>query len=173
MPFLWILVVGLLCGATLGLTALVHRVFPAAGVFILALGLVLTMLGSLTIGSPNYLKGRLDTRRWSKLEEVAALFAGTVSSAAIFGVLCRELFLNGLLNFQNGAGAGYRSWIGFGFDNLFEAVLLDIPSLYNVYSSPIRPGAFWSATLMLLYRLAVDLVLFKMLISQIMRHRRL
>jgi len=160
-----------LCGLALGLAALLRLLFPPAALLLLALALPLVILISVSFGGPNYAKGRLGAFDMSQFEELAVIAAGLLCSPFLFGALCREIFLLRLLAFQNAGSAGYSAWIGFGFDNLFEAVLLDIPALYSLHSSPIRAVSFWSASLVLLYRLAVDLVLLKLLIQQA-RHRK-
>lgn len=74
-----------------------------------------------------------------------------------FAMACREL--------QHVYGIGFSEvhslwqWVAFGLDNLLEIVLADIPEIYGLELSRIEPASFVARTLVLAFRLSLDLLL--------------
>ena len=96
---------------------------------------------------------------------LALLFMQVVMSTIIFGLICRELYINSGAGFIGGSNLDRLPWIEFGFDNLFEAILFDIPTIYGLHLSSIKAYTFLTQTLVLIFRLTIDLIPIKALIG--------
>lgn len=52
--------------------------------------------------------------------------------------------------------SGYWHWLRFGIANVLESVLFDIPAIYNWKISEIEANAFWSQSLLFIYRTSLE-----------------
>lgn len=79
-----------------------------------------------------------------------------LSTGFLFGFsqFCRYLFLiNG--GFSSSA-SGYWHWVRFGVENLAEALLFDIPSIYDWNLSEIKATTFFTQTILFLVRTLIE-----------------
>ena len=95
--------------------------------------------------------------------DFAMTLVGMILSAILFGLFCRELFLSVGVGFTGDDGTHRAKWIGFGFDNLFEAIFFDIPTIYDLHWANIVPVSFWTKLLLITFRVTLDVVLIKAL----------
>lgn len=95
---------------------------------------------------------------------LAMLLVSMLAATVLFGMLCKELCY--------GVGCGFSGhlrpdpwlWVGYGFDNLFEAVFLDITEIYQLSFTDIQPVGFWSQSLVFLFRTAANLLIIRALL---------
>ena len=94
--------------------------------------------------------------------QVALLLVSVLGTAVMFGLICRDLLLLVGGGFANALPGNTRqTWIAFGLDNTLECLLLDLPSIYAFQLTQIKPNAFWSQSVVMLFRLSVDFVVAK------------
>lgn len=94
----------------------------------------------------------------------AMLVTATLAATVLFGLVCRELAMGLGAGFAGGDTAGALTWVGFGFDNLLEAMLLDAPNIYGLHFTDITPTLFWSQTLVLVFRTLANLLMLRALL---------
>jgi hypothetical protein len=83
----------------------------------------------------------------------------------VFGLFMEELYHAYPAGFGISSDPGPLAWLGFAFDNLGEALLLDVMNIYDLSFSGIRTSSFGTKTLVLGFRLFVDLIVLKFLIG--------
>lgn len=99
------------------------------------------------------------SRDWKRLRGslVFVLASYPLLYTLAFAMACREL--------QNVYAIGFVpdlslwQWVAFGLDNLLEIVLADVPAIYGIELSRIEPMSFAARTLVLVFRLSLDLLL--------------
>jgi hypothetical protein len=62
-------------------------------------------------------------------------------------------------NFSGAETADLAEWIGFGFDNLIEAIVFDVTSVYGMSFADIVPESFWTRFLLVTFRILIDIVI--------------
>lgn len=90
---------------------------------------------------------------------------GSIAVIVGFSQLCRHLFLmaGGFVSQQT----GYWHWLRFGFSNLFESALFDIPAIYEWNLSEIKATSVWSRTIVFAFRTTIEfLVVVMILVKQ-------
>ena len=89
---------------------------------------------------------------------------GVIAMLVSFSQICRHLssYVGGFVAAQS----GYWHWLRFGVANLLEGVLLDIPAIYDWNISEIQPVAFWSRTLLFLFRASWEFLMIGTLLRQ-------
>lgn len=92
---------------------------------------------------------------------------------SVFGIFCMELNNVYPMGFDVPKDASLLTWIGFGFDNLLEAVLFDLLNVYNISFSNINQANFATQTLVMGFRLFIDLLILKLMINYIKKMRKL
>lgn len=125
-------------------------------------GLVLFMaIFDLSI-KPSATKAHM--RKYGGESDLAATVVSLFGSAIVFGLLTFELAVTKNWGFADPSDAGRWEWILFGIQNLFEAICLGIPSIYEVNISSIEASTFGACTWIMLYRLTIDYILIKALL---------
>lgn len=113
--------------------------------------------------------------RSMNLEEFSQLSGGRGNSLLLhlsyailgvicFGLLCRELAAVGAGFVGAAENSAASAWIAYSFDNLLEAILLDIPGIYDLHLTKIEPTTFFSRTVVFIYRLAIDVAIIAALV---------
>lgn len=99
---------------------------------------------------------KLKLRYFSSDDFVLPLLGAFYSLVGI-GQFCRHLYIlaGGFIAEQ----AGFWHWLRFGLLNALEALLLDMPSVYEWNISEIRPAAFWSSTIIFVFRLTLEVII--------------
>ena len=108
--------------------------------------------------------------------DFATVLVGVIFSAILFGLLCREMEEVWHADFYLVAGsADLLVWIGFGFDNLLEAILFDVLSIYELNFADISPESFWTKFLLITFRILIDIVILQGLFTiwSVIRENRL
>ena len=130
--------------------------------------LVMVVLGIGAVGSP------LGATPANEIEvELALLIVALLGTAAMFGLICRDLyFLVGGGFSGNPPGNSRFTWIAYGLDNTLECMLIDFPSVYDLQFTRIKPSSFWSQSVVMAFRLSVDFFLVKGLLQYFIALRR-
>ena len=128
----------------------------------------------LLIGIPSYKLPRIKVGIFSKnikefVGELGLMISMCLYAAVEFGlclqILDADVYLQNRLSrcgtFIDQGLNNWQSWMAFGVDNFLEAILLDIPSIYDCRFSAIRPSSFLSQTYTFLFRLLIDFVVLK------------
>jgi len=130
--------------------------------------LVMVVLGIGSVGSP------LGATPTNEIEvELALLIVALFGTAAMFGLICRDL--HGLVGggfSGNPPGNSRFTWIAYGLDNTLECMLIDFPSVYDLQLTKIKPSSFWSQSIVMAFRLSVDFFLAKALLQYFIALRR-
>ena len=92
---------------------------------------------------------------------LAMLLVSMVAATVLFGLVCKEVHFGLGTGFSGDLGPDPLLWIGFGFDNLFEALFLDAPNVYRLNMTNIQADTFWTQTLVLLFRSAANLLIIR------------
>ena len=158
-------------GVILGDLALYGLGSPLTSLFVHALfmGLLLAVVTGLSLQG-----AKLDTARPSmRIEhEVAMFVVALVGIALMFGLACRDLLALIGGGFDSVPPGNRRTqWMAFGLDNLLECALLDIPSVYEARIAPIRASAFWSQSVVLIFRLLVQYFLVRAALEYFLKLR--
>ncbi len=95
---------------------------------------------------------------------IAMLLVVVIASTVVFGLFCRELYFELEGGFAGNIDADFVLWVGFGFDNLFEAIFLDAPAIYGLNFADIEPATFTAQTLVFCFRAIVSLLVLKAII---------
>lgn len=85
---------------------------------------------------------------------LALALGGAIAVLASFSQISRHLYLSfgGFVADKT----GYWHWLRFGFANLLEGVLFDIPAIYDWKISEIKATDFWSRTVLFLFRTSLE-----------------
>lgn len=119
--------------------------------------LVMIVVG-LGFGDPR--EWRAQDKNATTESEMALLLIALAGSAALFGLMCRDLLLMGGAGFTGLPPVASRwTWMAYGIDNLLECGLFDLPSVYEFQLTKIKPSNFWTQTFVMAYRLMVDYIL--------------
>jgi len=96
--------------------------------------------------------------------DAAFTLLGTIAVLVAFSQVGRHLYLliGGFLSEQ----AGYWHWLRFGFSNLLESVLFDIPAIYDWNISEIRATSTWSRTIVFLFRTTIEFLVVATVLRQ-------
>lgn len=92
---------------------------------------------------------------------LAMLLVAMLAATIIFGILCQEIHEHLGTGFDGVDRHDRWYWIGFGFDNLFEAAFLDAPNVYGLSITTIRASNIWTQTLVLLFRGSCNLLIIR------------
>ncbi len=92
---------------------------------------------------------------------LAMLLVSMIAATVLFGLVCKEVHYTLGTGFSGDLGPNPLLWIGFGFDNLFEALFLDVPNVYRMNMTNIQADTFWTQTLVLLFRSAANLLIIR------------
>jgi hypothetical protein len=160
-------VVGAASSALVGAAEVAGWLLP--GGRLLGYGLVLGLVMILMLGfSVMPMSQRLEgLKKNGGTAEAVVTLGGTLFSAILFGQICRELEVHDLAPFANASEVGWWAWTAFGIDNLLESVLFDLPTIYDLHLSEVHPAGFRTRTMLVGYRLLVDLVLLRAILSLI------
>jgi hypothetical protein len=77
-----------------------------------------------------------------------------IAALACFSQASKHLYA--LAGGFSATGMGYWHWMRFGCSNFLEAVLFDIPDVYDWNVSEIHPSEFWSRTILLVFRTSLE-----------------
>jgi hypothetical protein len=91
---------------------------------------------------------------------IPAMTAGNLLFAVlIFAFLTRDASALWTGLFESRGATSIVPWVYFGLDNLLDSVLFDGPSIYDLHLSRIEPHGFFGRSIVLLFRLAIDISL--------------
>jgi hypothetical protein len=91
---------------------------------------------------------------------LAAAIALVPVLALMFGIVCQR-WQDYEPVFETPPDASTWTWLGFGADNLLEAILFDAPSVYGLQIAGIHPRSRLAQTAVVAYRAVLDLVLIR------------
>jgi len=135
--------------------------------------ITVTLYGLMLFGSASLLLvfGAIRARVNLENSPGDAFVASMVIVAAVvllvsFSQLGRHLYI--AFGGFSAINTGYWHWLRFGFANLFEGAFFDIPAIYNWGVSEIQPTAFWSQTMVFLFRTSLELLI----VANILGHLR-
>jgi hypothetical protein len=149
--------------AILGACNLSSQINPKLGVVCYGLALALVILITYL---PLVLKIediRDSVKKSGGESDVATVLVGVVLSTVLFGLFCRELEVVWHARFDFVAGPeNFWEWIGFSVDNLSEGIpFLDLVWIYLPNFADIEPASIWTKTLLLVFRLLIDVVILR------------
>lgn len=149
--------------AILGACNLSSMIHPTFGVVCYGLALALVILITYL---PLVLK--IEDIRESVMKsggesDFATVLVGVVLSTVLFGLFCRELEMVFQARFGNVIDPeNYWDWIGFSVDNLSEGFpFVDLVWIYVPNFSEIEPQSTSMKTLLLVFRLLIDIVILR------------
>lgn len=163
LSFMWL-------GVILGDGALIFLQSPVASLAVHCTFYVLLLFIALGVSLSPVTPSDSNTPPQLRVETgIALLIVAVLGTAVMFGLICRDtLFIVGAGYVNTPPGNNRFTWIAFGIDNTLECLFLDVPSIYSLQFTEIRPAAFWSQSIVLLFRLAVDFVLARALINYLL-----
>jgi len=96
--------------------------------------------------------------------DLALTLLGSITVLVGFSQIGRHLsfLIGGFYSEQ----MGYWHWLRFGFSNLLESVLFDIPSIYEWNLSEIRAISTWSRTMVFVFRTSIEFLVVAMILRQ-------
>ncbi|MBC7261140.1 MAG: hypothetical protein H5T63_03920 [Chloroflexi bacterium] len=99
--------------------------------------------------------------------EFALALLGSIAVLVAFSQVSRHLYLivGGFIADQS----GYWHWLRFGFSNLLESILFDIPAIYDWGISEIRATSTWSRTVVFVFRTTIEFLV----VAGILRQARI
>lgn len=129
----------------------------------IVLYIVLLLFGILIIGFANFPSDT--TEKYSAFEmEFALTLLGSIAVLVGYSQVSRHLsLLIGGFVFQQD---GYWHWLRFGFSNLLESVLFDIPAIYEWNLSEIKATSTWSRTAVFVFRTTIEFLVVAMILRQ-------
>jgi hypothetical protein len=137
----------------------------AVALYAAVLGItVLVMLGRISRSYPE--DGRHDAEIGA-----ASVVAYGIAIIVCFSQTSRHLSV--LFGGFAATGTGYWHWMRFGCANLLEAVLFDIPDVYDWNLSEIHPSAFWSRSILFVFRTSLELMVVTAIIKEASVARRM
>lgn len=101
----------------------------------------------------------------------AIVILAAIALLVSFSQLSKHLYV--LFGGFSANNLGYWHWLRYGFANLFEGVLFDIPAIYNWGVSEIQPTAFWSQTLVFVFRTSLEFLIVVNILDQVRHARRI
>jgi len=88
-----------------------------------------------------------------------------VMLTVVFGLFMGEFDAAYGSGFSVHGNADTLSWLGFAFDNLLEALLFDVVNIYHLSLSGITASSPVTETMVLMFRLYVDLLVIKFIVN--------
>ncbi len=129
----------------------------------IVLYIALLLFGILLIGFANFPSDA--TKKYGAFEmEFALTLLGGIAVLVGFSQVGRHLSLlvGGFVSQQ----AGYWHWLRFGFSNMLESVLFDIPAIYEWNLSEIKPTSTWARTAVFVFRTTIEFLVVAMILRQ-------
>ncbi len=107
---------------------------------------------------------KIDLQYYSA-DKLALTLLGCIAVLVGFSQVSRHLsfLIGGFIS----EGTGYWHWIRFGFSNLLESVLFDVPAIFEWDLSEIRATSTWSRTIVFIFRLAIEFLVVAMILRQV------
>lgn len=99
--------------------------------------------------------------------EFALTLLGAIAVLVAFSQVSRHLYL--LVGGFFADQAGYWHWLRFGFSNLLESILFDIPAIYDWHISEIRAINTWSRSVVFIFRTIIEFLV----VAGILRQARI
>lgn len=128
---------------------------------LLLLGIFLIAVASIVVADiPSDTGNKFGTEA-----EFALTLLGAIAVLVAFSQASRHLYLivGGFFADQ----AGYWHWLRFGFSNLLESLLFDIPTIYDWNISEIKATYTWSRTIVFIFRTTIEFLVVAGILRQI------
>jgi len=125
--------------------------------------IVVSLFGVLLIAFANYPSNAADKYGIHEMEAALTLLGG-LAVLISFSQVSRHLYL--LAGGFSANQIGYWHWLRYGFSNLLESVLFDVPAIYEWNISEIKAIAGWSRTILFLFRTTIEFIVVAAVLSQ-------
>jgi len=94
----------------------------------------------------------------------ALTLLGAIAILVSFSQISRHLYL--LFGGFAAQQTSYWHWLRYGFANVLESVLFDVPAIYDWNISEITATAFWSRTVLLIFRTSLEFIVVAAILRQ-------
>ncbi len=159
--FVMVLLFTVLSAILIGLSELSRFLSPQLPLICYAVSFTLVMYSILTYITANDRKIVRFMATGGSEMILAMLLVSMFTATVLFGLVCKELFYRLGAGFAGEIQSNPLLWIGFGFDNLFEALFLDAPNIYGLNITNIQADNFWTQSLVLMFRSAANLLIIR------------
>lgn len=125
--------------------------------------IALLLFGILLVAFANFPSDTAEKYGVFELEFALTLLGG-IAVLVGFSQVSRHLSVltGGFISEQT----GFWHWLRFGFSNLLESVLFDIPTIYEWNLSEIRATNTWSRTVVFVFRTSIEFLVVAMVLRQ-------